>query len=123
LVEATVFATKYIIDHLVEGGVDVSRIIAIGGIAQKSPLAMQLMADVTGRRIDISDCKQAGAMGAVIFAAMAAGLYATVEEAQQVLCAATSRSYAPSAERAEIPLLRYKRYRELGAFTEQMCKK
>ncbi len=121
LVEATVFATKYIIDHLVEGGVEVSRIIAIGGIAQKSPLAMQLMADVTGRRIDISDCKQAGAMGAVIFAATAAGLYATVEEAQRVLCATTSRSYTPSAERAEIPLLRYKRYRELGAFTEQMC--
>jgi L-ribulokinase len=123
LVEATVFATKHIIDHLVAGGVEVSRLIAIGGIAQKSPLAMQLMADVTGRRIDISDCKQAGAMGAVVFAATASGVYSSVEEAQRALCAATSRSYIPSAERAEIPLLRYKRYRELGAFTEQMCKK
>lgn len=122
LVEATVFATKHIIDHLVAGGVEVSRLIAIGGIAQKSPLAMQLMADVTGRRIDISDCKQAGAMGAVVFAATVAGLYNSVEEAQRALCATTSRSYIPSVERAEIPLKRYERYKTLGVFAEKCCK-
>ena len=61
--EATAFATKHILDHMRDNGVRIDRLIGVGGIAQKSPFVMQLLADTTGMRIDVSDCKQAGAMG------------------------------------------------------------
>jgi len=118
--EATAFATKYILDHMRDSGVRIERLVGVGGIAQKSPFVMQLLADTMGMRIDVSDCKQAGAMGAVVHAAAVAGLYPSVTEAQEALCAPSSRSYEPDASRAELLSKRYARYRAVGAFTEQL---
>lgn len=118
--EATAFATKYILDHMRDNGVCVERLVGVGGIAQKSPFVMQLLADATGMRIDVSDCKQAGAMGAVVHAATIAGLYPTVTAAQQALCAPASRSYSPDASRRAVLDERYARYRAVGAFTEKL---
>ena len=101
-------------------GVRIDRLIGVGGIAQKSPFVMQLLADTTGMRIDVSDCKQAGAMGAVVHAATIAGLYPSVTEAQQALCAPASRSYVPDVSRQAVLNERYARYRAVGAFTERL---
>lgn len=120
LAEATAFATKRVLDHLMEHGIAIERLIGVGGIAQKSPFVMQLLADVTGMRIDVSDCKQAGAMGAVIHAATIAGLYPSVTEAQQALCAPASCSYVPDVSRQAVLNERYARYRAVGAFTERL---
>ena len=98
----------------------IDRLIGVGGIAQKSPFVMQLLADTTGMRIDVSDCKQAGAMGAVVHAATIAGLYPSVTEAQQALCAPASRSYVPDVSRQAVLNERYARYRAVGAFTERL---
>ena len=103
-----------------EHGIAIERLIGVGGIAQKSPFVMQLLADVTGMRIDVSDCKQAGAMGAVIHAATIAGLYPSVTEAQQALCAPASCSYVPDVSRQAVLNERYARYRAVGAFTERL---
>lgn len=43
--EATAFATKHILDHMRDNGVRIDRLIGVGGIAQKSPFVMQLLAD------------------------------------------------------------------------------
>ena len=118
--EATAFATKHILDHMRDNGVRIDRLIGVGGIAQKSPFVMQLLADTTGMRIDVSDCKQAGAMGAVVHAATIAGLYPSVTEAQQALCAPASRSYVPDVSRQAVLNERYTRYRAVGAFTERL---
>ena len=118
--EATAFATKHILDHMRDNGVRIDRLIGVGGIAQKSPFVMQLLADTTGMRIDVSDCKQAGAMGAVVHAATIAGLYPSVTEAQQALCAPASRSYVPDVSRQAVLNERYARYRAVGAFTERL---
>ena len=120
LAEATAFATKHILDHMRDNGVRIDRLIGVGGIAQKSPFVMQLLADTTGMRIDVSDCKQAGAMGAVVHAATIAGLYPSVTEAQQALCAPASRSYVPDVSRQAVLNERYARYRAVGAFTERL---
>ena len=120
--EATAFATKHILDHMKTSGVKIDRLIGVGGIAQKSPFVMQLLSDVTGMRIDVSDCKQAGAMGAVVHAATIAGLYGSVTDAQEALCAPASRSYEPDASRAAVLSERYARYRRVGAFTEDLKK-
>lgn len=82
MAEATAFATRAILDHLAANGVAIERLTGIGGISQKSPFVMQLLADVTGREISVIDCKQACAMGSVVYATVIAGCYGSVEEAQ-----------------------------------------
>lgn len=96
--EATAFATKHILDHMRDNGVRIDRLIGVGGIAQKSPFVMQLLADTTGMRIDVSDCKQAGAMGAVVHAATIAGLYPSSPK--------RSRRSAPPRRAATCPTCR-----------------
>ena len=118
--EATAFATKYILDHMRENGVRIDRLVVVGGISQKSPFVMQLLADVNVWRMYVSDCKQAGALGAVVHAATIAGLYPSVTAAQQALCAPASRSYTPDASRRAVLDERYARYRAVGAFTENL---
>lgn len=112
--EATAFATRAILDHLAANGVAVERLTGIGGIAQKSPFVMQLLSDVTQREIAVIDCKQACAMGSVVYAAFIAGCYISVEEAQRRLCNFPATVYRPRAAKREVLLRRYERYKALG---------
>lgn len=120
LVEAAAFATKAIIDHLAANGVEIDELVAIGGISRKSPLTMQMIADVLGRRVDISASSQACAMGAVIMASVAGGVYRSVEEAQRALCPPIECSYSPRGERHALLMRRYGKYRAAAEFTEKL---
>jgi len=73
LIEGLACGTRVIIEALTAHGVPVQRIIASGGLPEKNPLLMQVMADVTGRTIQVARSAQAGAVGAAIFGALAAG--------------------------------------------------
>lgn len=115
LVEATAFGSRAINERFVEQGIPVERIIAIGGIARKSPFVMQTMADVMGLPIRVLDSDQACALGAAIFAAAAAGIYPTIAEAQQAMCPGCSAEYRPDPGRHAVYDRLYARYRQLGA--------
>ena len=117
--EATAFATKAIIDHLEKNGVEIDRLVGIGGISQKSPFVMQMLADVMNREVVVAGCPQACAMGAVVYASVIAGCHASVPEAQEALCRFPSTTFFPDAERHTIFLRRYARYRQIGAFTAE----
>jgi L-ribulokinase len=73
LLEATALGQRVIIDSFEEAGAPVRRIVACGGLPHRSPLLMQILADVTGREIEVSGTRQASARGAAIHAATAAG--------------------------------------------------
>lgn len=81
LVEATAYGTRIIVENFIENGVPVEEFYAAGGIAEKDPFTMQLYSDVLGMEIKISGSPQAPALGASIFAAVAAGVYPSVSEA------------------------------------------
>lgn len=115
LVEATAFGSRAINERFIEQGIPVERIIAIGGIARKSPFVMQTMADVMGLPIRVLDSDQACALGAAIFAAAAAGIYPTIAEAQQAMCPGCSAEYRPDPGRHAVYDRLYARYRQLGA--------
>ncbi len=106
LVEATAFGTKAIIDRFESEGVVISDVIGIGGIALKSPFVMQTMCDVINRPIKVCNTDQACALGAAMFAATAAGVYARVEDAIQAMNSGFSREYRPQPDNA-------KAYREI----------
>lgn len=118
LVQATAFGSRAIVERFVSEGVNIQSVLAIGGIPQKSPFVMQTLADVMGMPISVVDCGQACALGASMFAAVVAGIYPTVQEAQQGMKAPLGRTYYPDASRREIIDKAYARYKLLGKFEE-----
>jgi L-ribulokinase len=73
LIEATAYGTREIIETFEASGLPIYELFACGGIASKDPFMMQIYADVTGRKIRISDSKQTVALGAAMFGAVVAG--------------------------------------------------
>lgn len=120
LVEATCFGSRAIVDRFSEEGIPVKGIIAMGGVARKSPFIMQVMADVLGQPIRVHSSEQTCAAGAAMFAATAAGIYSKVEDAMQSMGAGFEKTYTPDPARAAVYENRYARYRQLGGFITQM---
>ncbi|MGN1226711.1 MAG: ribulokinase [Candidatus Cryptobacteroides sp.] len=111
LVEANAFGIKSIVDHLGSFGISASRYVAIGGISAKSHFIMQLLSDVLGHRVEVSSHPQSCALGAVICASVAAGLYPELSSAQKALCPKTSLIFEPSGEDHSERYLKYLSYR------------
>jgi L-ribulokinase len=99
LIEATAFGTRVIIDAFESAGVAVSDIVACGGLPQRNELLMQIYADVTGRDFSIAASTQTPALGAAIFAAVAAGAdlggYDSIVDASRQMAQLADRTYRP----------------------------
>lgn len=119
LLESTAFGARAILECFEKGGVTVDQIIAIGGVARKSTIGMQILADVTGRDIQVTSNDQAPAIGAAAFASVAAGLYPDIPSAQKSLCAGMERVHTPDAKRKAVYDKLYARYLALGKFEEK----
>lgn len=116
LVEATAFGARAIVDRFIAEGIPIEQVIAMGGIAKKNPFVMQVTADVLKMPIKVVRSEQACALGAAIFAATAAGVYASVYEAQARMGSDYSETYYPHGERAEVYNKLYEKYLLLGRF-------
>jgi len=119
LIESTAFGARAILDRFTDEGIEVRRVIAIGGVARKSVLGMQILADIMNREILVSASDQAVALGSAMFAAVAAGIYTTLEEAQQKIGAGFSVTFTPRQQTREIYEKMYTSYKQLGAFVER----
>jgi L-ribulokinase len=99
LLEATAHGTRAIIDSLEAAGIAVDRIVACGGLPERSPLLMQLTADITGREVDVAASTQAPAVGSAMYAAVAAGSsgggYDSIHEAVAAMARPHARTYRP----------------------------
>ena len=113
LVEATAYGQRRIVTGLTEHGIRIDRIVAVGGIAQKSPFVMQTLSDVLQRPITVSPVSQTCALGAAIYASVGAGLYASVEQAQAAICRPCRTIYQPDPAAAAYHAQKYQRYCEL----------
>ncbi|MGA2070444.1 MAG: ribulokinase [Sedimentisphaerales bacterium] len=113
LIEATAFGALTIINRFEEYGAKVSEVINCGGIAEKSPLVMQIYADVTGREMKVSRSAQSCALGAAIAAAVTAGGYKNFAEAQAAMCGIKKVTYKPIAENHAIYKKIYALYKQI----------
>jgi len=118
LVEATAFGSKAIVDRFLENGVEIKQVVGIGGISLKSPFVMQTLADVLGMSIKVARTEQACAFGGAMFAAVVAGEYEKVEEAQDAMGQGFAFTYHPNPENHALYGELYKKYQQLGQFTE-----
>ncbi len=119
IVEATCFGAKAIVDRFIEQGIPVKGLIGLGGVANKSPYIMQMMANVINMPIRIHKSEQTCAAGAAMFAATAAGIYSKVEDAMHAMGQGFAVTYYPDDTQTEIYANRYNRYQQLGQFVEQ----
>ena len=77
--------TRVILDRMEEHGVIVRRVINAGGIPQKNDVLNQVYANVLGRPV-LVPAGNVVSLGSAIFAFLAAGVFKTIEEAQDKLC-------------------------------------
>lgn len=118
LVEATAFGSKAINDRFTEEGVRIDGVIALGGVAKKSPFVMQVVADVLNMPIKVARSEQACALGSAMAAAVASGVYATTAEAQQRMGNGIESEYHPIPENVTRYKALYEKYRKLGQLIE-----
>lgn len=118
LIFATVFGTRRLIDGFEKLGVQVENVMAVGGIAQKNPYIMQVMADTFGKRICIPETKQACALGAAMSASVACGDHPDLLTAQRAMVSPVIAEYTPDARRHALYDGWYRKYLRLGEMAE-----
>lgn len=118
LVEATAFGSRRIVEHLKAQGLHIDSVNGIGGISKKAPFVMQTLADVLNMPIRIVRSQQTCALGAAMFAAVAAGVYQDIREAMKYMGADIEVEYKPDTERARVYEILYKKYLELAKNAE-----
>jgi L-ribulokinase len=101
LIEATGFGTRRILESFAREAIDVSELVAVGGLALRSPLLLQVYADVTKLPIRLAASVNASATGAAMLGAVAAGAAAgghdTLLEAARHMARLLDRRVDPQA--------------------------
>ncbi|MAM20255.1 MAG: ribulokinase [Christiangramia sp.] len=123
LINSICFGSKMIVDRFVEEGVKIDTVIGIGGVARKSPYIMQTLANTLNMPIIVASSDEAPALGAAIYAAVAAGLYPNVIEASKKLGSAFEAEYLPQPEKVEEIKSFMTEYKILAEFVEQTISK
>ncbi|MEN8157007.1 MAG: ribulokinase [Bacteroidota bacterium] len=118
LVESTAFGSKMINDRFVDEGVRIDGIIALGGVAKKSPLVMQIMADVLNMPIKVARSEQAVALGTAMAAAVVAGVHPSIPEAQAAMGGGFETEYHPDPASVKKYEVLYEKYKRFGRFVE-----
>ncbi|MCL2348792.1 MAG: ribulokinase [Planctomycetaceae bacterium] len=113
LIEATAFGALTIIKRFEEYGVPVKEVVNCGGIAEKSPLTMQIYADVCNKPMKISRSPQTCALGAAIFGAVAGRAFQSVQAAQKKMTGTKPTVYKPNKKAVPVYEKLYALYREL----------
>ena len=119
LVEATCFGAKKIADRFISEGIPIKGVIAIGGIAQKSPFIMQMMSDILNMPIKVAKSEQACALGAAIFGAVASDIYKDTFEAMNAMGSPFEKVYEPIATNVPLYQKVYENYNEFAISVEE----
>ena len=113
LLESIAFGSRRIVENFEEHGLRLNEIVACGGIAEKSPLTMQLLADTSGLRVSVPDSTQIPARGSALFGAVAAGAFPDIGSAIAATRPRIACSYEPDAQARAIYDRVYAIYRSL----------
>lgn len=119
LVEATCFGSKKIVDQFRDNGIEIKNVMALGGVAKKSPFVMQVMADILDMPIKVANSEQTPALGSAMLGATAAGIHKNVREAQKAIGSGYGQEYFPDKNSADGYRRLYDKYNRFGKFIER----
>ena len=110
-IEGTAFHTRIILERMEEYGVPIHRVINGGGIPQRNEVLNRIYANVLNKPVLVPET-EVTSLGSAIFAFLAAGEFASIEEAQNKLCP-RHRTVAPDPNAASIYQELYGIYQKL----------
>lgn len=117
LLEGAALGTRRILDNFREHGVPIDRVTACGGLPQRSPLLMQIYADVLGLPVDVPASSEVPARGSAMFGAVAAGSrrggFDSLAEAVDALASPLQQRFQPCPSAHAVYTDVYQVYREL----------
>jgi len=117
-IASTAFGARAIMECFENQQVPIESVLALGGIARKSPTIMQVCADVMNRPIHIVASDQCCALGAALLAAVAGEAFRDVAAAQQAMASKIERSFQPEPTRVAAYEPLYQRYLSWGGVAE-----
>ena len=120
LIHSICFGSQAIVDRFRKEGVEIEQIVGIGGVAKKSQFIMQILANTLNMPVRVVESEQTPALGAGIYAALAAGLFSSYEEASNVLGSNYSAEYQPDPTKVKKMRDLMKKYTELGISIEKL---
>lgn len=116
LIEATAYGTRRIIEIYEENGININKLYAAGGIAEKDELLMQIYADVTGREIYLSGTSQACAYGSAVLGSVNKNGYSNITEAATKMKKIKDTIYTPDLENTKKYSMIYEKYKVMSEF-------
>lgn len=100
MLEASAFGTRKIIETFIASGVPINEIVVTGGAPMQNKLLLKILAEVTRMEIKVADCPHSSAMGAAMYAAVAAGTenggYATIQDACKNMAHLMEKTFVPN---------------------------
>ncbi|HSW50805.1 MAG TPA: ribulokinase [Bryobacteraceae bacterium] len=110
-IEGTAFHTRVILERMEQYGVPIRRVINGGGVPQKNETLNRIYANVFGKPVLVPQ-SEVTSLGSAIFAFLAAGVFRSVEEAQDALCP-KFRTVEPDPAAAAVYQKLYPLYKKL----------
>jgi L-ribulokinase len=123
LVEATAFGSRAINEQFLKEGLDIDEIIAMGGIPKKDRFVMQVTTDILNKPVKVAASDETCALGASMFAAVAAGIYKDITDAQKAMLSGFSKTYYPKKSNVDKYNELYNLYISLGKDLEKYLRK
>ncbi len=120
LVEASCFGARKITERFAREHIRIEGVIGLGGVAKKSPFIMQMMADVLNMPVRIAVPEQTCALGAAMFASVAAGAHPDVPTAVRAMSGGFDAEHLPDPGRAAAYDTVYARYEALSETMEHL---
>jgi xylulokinase len=119
ILEALAYELRLNMEYMKRSGIPVESVRCAGGGA-KSPIGLQLKADVLNIPINTLEISEAACLGAAILAAAGAGFFDSPEDGAALV--RTGRCYEPNKTRAKVYGEKYLEYKDLYLIQKQHMK-
>ncbi len=111
IMEGIAYEAKVNIDALSEAGVNIDKITVCGG-GSRSPMWVQIRADIFDIPVDVLEFEEAGTLGAAILAGAACGVYKDLEDGVNSLVR-IKKTYYPNKKNRDIYKEQYNKYKKI----------